>query len=193
MSRRKTLLSTALLAMVLVGAGVTWAQRESPPNKPPELSIEDYIEIQQLVARYPYPLDTNPDFGKSYAAQFTEDGIFHNQADHYYRGHADIASAANLNTRPPTPNNVGHFIFSHVIRPTANNGAVGNEQNFLISQAGEVIDGARASSIVSYQYVDIYEKTAAGWKFKVRSHPWPGAEPPDREGDRWRIRPLSRP
>jgi len=193
MSKRRTILGATLLAVALVGVVATWAQQESQPNKPPELLIEDYIEIQQLVARYPYPLDTNPDYGKSYAAQFTEDGIFHNQADHYYRGHADIASAANLNKRPPSPNNVGHFIFSHVIRPTANNGAVGNEQNFLISEAGEVIDGSRASSITSYQYVDIYEKTSAGWKFKVRSHPWPGAEPPEREGDRWRIRPLSRP
>lgn len=193
MSKRRTILGATSLVVVLVGAVATWAQQESPPNKLPELSIEDYIEIQQLVARYPYPLDTNPDYGKSYAAQFTEDGIFHNQADHYYRGHADIESAANLNKRPPTPNNVGHFIFSHVIRPTANNGAVGNEQNFLISETGEVIDGRRASSITSYQYVDIYEKTSAGWKFKVRSHPWPGAEPPEREGDRWRIRPLSRP
>jgi hypothetical protein len=187
------ILWATLLAVVLVGAVATWAQQRFQPNRPPDLSLEDYIEIQQLVARYPYPLDTNPDFGKSYAAQFAEDGIFHDQHDYYYRGQADIASAANLNRRPPNPNNVGHFIFSHVIRPTANNGAVGHEQNFLISEVGEAIDGRRAASIVSYQYVDIYEKTPAGWKFKVRSHPWPGAEPPEREGDRWRIRPLSRP
>ena len=193
MSKGRTLLSAMLFAVGLLGAAVTWAQQGFQPNKPPDLAIEDYIEIQQLVARYPYPLDTNPDFGKSYAAQFTEDGIFHDQHDWYYRGHADIESAANLNKRPSTPNNVGHFIFSHVIRPTANGGAVGNEQNFLISELGEAIDGRRAASIVSYQYQDIYEKTPQGWKFKVRSHFWPGAEPPEREGDRWRIRPLSRP
>ena len=141
MSKRRTILGATSLAVALMGVVAAWAQQGFQPNKPPELSIEDYIEIQQLVARYPYPLDTNPDYGKSYAAQFTEDGIFHNQADHYYRGHADIASAANLNKRPPTPNNVGHFIFSHVIRPTANSGAVGHEQNFLISEVGETIDG----------------------------------------------------
>ena len=173
-------------------AVVTWAQG-SRPNKPPALSIEDYIEIQQLVAHYPYPLDTNPDRGKSYAANFADDGIFHDQHDWYYRGHADIASAANLDKRPPTPDNVGHFIFSHVIEPTANGGAIGHEQNFLISSVGEEKDGMRAASIVSYQYEDIYEKTSKGWKFKVRTHPRPGADPPEREGDRWHIRPLSRP
>jgi hypothetical protein len=192
MAKWRTTLGATLLGVGLVGFVVTWAQGFRP-NKPPALSIEDYIEIQQLVAHYPYPLDTNPDRGKSYAANFAEDGVFHDQHDWYYRGHADIASAANLDKRPPTPNNVGHFIFSHVIEPTANGGAIGHEQNFLISSVGEEKDGMRASSIVSYQYEDIYEKTSKGWKFKVRTHPRPGADPPEREGDRWHIRPLSRP
>jgi len=192
MSKWRTVAGATLLSVGMVGAVATWAQG-SRPNNPPALSVEDYIEIQQLVAHYPYPLDTNPDGGKSYAANFAEDGVFHDQHDWYYRGRADIATAANLDKRPPSPNNVGHFIFSHVIEPTANGGAVGHQQNFLISEIGDAQGGRRAASIVSYHYEDIYEKTPAGWKFKVRTHPRPGADPPEREGDLWRIRPLSRP
>jgi hypothetical protein len=179
----------------LIGVVVTRAQELGfQPNIPPPLSLEDYIEIQQLVAHYPYPLDTNPDHGKSYAANFTEDGIFHDQHDWYYRGHKDITHAANFDRRPPSPNNVGHFIFSHEIWPTANGGAIGHEQNFLISEIGPPDkDGWRAASIVSYQYDDIYEKTPTGWKFKVRAHIRPGADPPEHEGDLWHIRSLDRP
>ena len=67
MSKWRTTLGATLLSVGLVGA-VTWAQG-SRPNKPPALSVEDYIEIQQLVAHYPYPLDTNPDHGKSVRRQ----------------------------------------------------------------------------------------------------------------------------
>ena len=148
--------TTALASGIgaLMGIVVTRAQeRGFHPNMPPPLSLEDYIEIQQLVAHYPYPLDTNPDHGKSYAANFTEDGIFHDQHDWYYRGRKDITHAANFDERPPSPNNVGHFIFSHEIWPTANGGAIGHETNFLISEIGPPDkNGFRAASIVSYQY-----------------------------------------
>ncbi len=197
MPKWKAAIGTALIGVGLVGlAGVVALAQQLGfhPNTPPPLSLEDYIEIQQLVAHYPYPLDRNPDHGKLYAANFAEDGIFHDQHDHYYRGHADIETAANFDKRPPTPNNVGHFIFSHVIEPTFNGGAIGTEVNFLISEIGPADrDGQRASSIVSYRYNDIYEKTPKGWKFKVRAHIRPGADPPEREGDLWHIRSLDRP
>jgi hypothetical protein len=182
-------LTTTALGLGVVGLVVVRAQ----PRKAPALSVEDYIEIQQLVAHYPYPLDTAKDQGKAYAANFEADGIFHDQHDHYYRGAADLATVANLDKREYTPNNVQHFISSHVIEPTENGGAIGHEELILVSDFGEEKDGRRAVSIVSYQYEDIYVKTPAGWRFKVRSHPRPGADPPDKEGALWHIRPLSRP
>jgi SnoaL-like domain len=182
-------LTTTALGLGVVG----WVVVRAQPRKPPALSVEDYFEIQQLVAHYPYPLDTAKDQGKAYAANFDTDGIFHDQHDHYYRGAADLATVANLDKREYTPDNVQHFISSHVIEPTENGGAIGHEELILVSDFGEEKDGRRAVSIVSYQYEDIYVKTPAGWRFKVRSHPRPGADPPDKEGELWHIRPLSRP
>ena len=184
------------LCFVVVAISVVRGQQQAQgfhPTKPPALAPEDYFEIQQLVAHYPYPLDTAKDQGKAYAANFTDDGIFHDQHDYYYRGQTDLASVANLNKRDYTPNNVQHFISSHVIEPTMNGGAIGHEELILVSDIGEAINGQRTATIVSYQYEDIYEKTPRGWRFKVRSHPRPGADPPDREGQLWHIRPLSRP
>src|SRR5688572_17039412 len=40
------------------------------------LTSMDYIEIQQLVSRYPYALDTGADGGYLYADLFTPDGVF---------------------------------------------------------------------------------------------------------------------
>jgi hypothetical protein len=40
------------------------------------LTAADYIEIQQLVSRYGYALDTHTDNGYAYADLFTADGVF---------------------------------------------------------------------------------------------------------------------
>ena len=45
-------------------------------TKGPSLTVGDYIEIQQLVSRYPYALDVDPDNGASYANLFTPDAVF---------------------------------------------------------------------------------------------------------------------
>ena len=40
------------------------------------LTAADYVEIQQLVARYAYAVDTHADNGYAYADLFAPDGVF---------------------------------------------------------------------------------------------------------------------
>jgi hypothetical protein len=48
------------------------ARASSKPTLPPQ----DVLDIQQLVARYPYTLDNGGEGGKALADLFTEDGVF---------------------------------------------------------------------------------------------------------------------
>ena len=54
------------------------------------LTPQDYIEIQQLVARYPYALDGGLGKGAVYADLFTPDGVFINQDGRHDGGRAAL-------------------------------------------------------------------------------------------------------
>ena len=53
--------------------GGTSAQQ---PSSPPVLDALDYLEIEQLVYRYGYALDTGADNGFAYADLYAPDGTF---------------------------------------------------------------------------------------------------------------------
>ena len=74
MSKLKCVIIAALLA---IPGG--WALR-AQTSRPASLAAADYIEIQQLVARYPYAVDMHGGDGSAYAALFTPDGSFGTQA-----------------------------------------------------------------------------------------------------------------
>src|SRR5262245_33465603 len=86
----------------------------APPGSGPRLTAEDYIEIQQLVARYPYALDQNPDDGRSYANLFTPDAVFRQPRTEGRQNLATMASRA-----PHGPKYTRHFLANHVIEATA--------------------------------------------------------------------------
>jgi hypothetical protein len=67
--------------------------------RPATLMAADYIEIQQLVARYRYALDHGGD-GSAYAALFMRDGSFGTQA----KGTGTLSSSisANMASRVPS-------------------------------------------------------------------------------------------
>jgi hypothetical protein len=65
-----TTLGCAALAIVMVQA------QQTKPWFLGHITPRDYIEVQQLAARYPYALDRGTDNGKTYAALFTADGVF---------------------------------------------------------------------------------------------------------------------
>src|ERR1700720_1595418 len=69
--------SKALIAAALGMCAVTLvAVQVQQRGKASTLTAQDYIEIQQLVAQYPYALDTGADSGYAYARLFASDGVF---------------------------------------------------------------------------------------------------------------------
>ena len=78
-----------LLIAALVAIPAAWALH-AQTARAPALTAADYLEIQQLPARYPYAVDMHGGDGSAYAALFTEDGTFGTQA----KGRAQLADLA---------------------------------------------------------------------------------------------------
>jgi hypothetical protein len=162
----------------------------APAAKGARLTAQDYVELQQLVARYPYALDMNSDNGQSYANLFTPDGSFGcvlpdgrvrqpgvpdqcvtqsgqltPQARPRAKGHEGLAKMVTTE-EPHGPNYARHFIFNHVIEPTAD-GAKGKEYAAVI----DIVPGQQGVSHSIYlvgRYDDEYVKTRQGWRFRTR-------------------------
>ncbi len=132
---------------------------QSTPSTP-KLRAEDYIEIQQLVARYPYALDQNGDDGRSYAHLFTTDGTFRQPRTEGRQNLATMASRA-----PHGRKYTRHFLTNHVIEATAD-GATGR-QYLVAVDIGEM--GQPSSIYLGGHYEDVYARTAEGWRFKTRT------------------------
>lgn len=134
----------------------------APPGAPVAggLSAEDYHEIRQLVSRYAWALDGNPDRGESYARLFAPDAIFGRPRT---TGRENLAKLAN--TQPHGPRYVRHFIANHVIDPSPG-GAVGR-QYVVIADIGESRQPSRIALVGLYD--DEYVRTAEGWRFKART------------------------
>jgi hypothetical protein len=125
-----------------------------------KLTAEDYIEIQQLVSRYPYALDQNPDEGASYANLFTTDAVFRQPRTEGRQNLATMASRA-----PHGAKYTRHFLANHVIEATAD-GAIG-KQYLVAVDIGEI--GQPSSIFLGGHYEDVYAKTPEGWRFTSRT------------------------
>jgi hypothetical protein len=124
------------------------------------LSADDYVEIQQLVSRYPFALDGDTDNGASYANLFTADAVFRQPKT---EGHEALAKLAM--TQPHGPRFVRHFITNHVIDATPD-GATGKEY-LIVIDIGE--NGMPSTIFLGGHYEDTYAKTPQGWRFKTRT------------------------
>jgi len=165
MDRMRKLVVVAFSLVAAFGAGVGFAELHGQQRKA-TLTPQDYMEIQQLVAKYPYTLDGGLDHGKALADLFTDDGEFHQQTGRVWRGRKELLTIADKTQE--TPNALGHFIMNHWIEPTAD-GAIGKEYLITISAFGDEKDGRRATTVTPYHYEDVYVKTPAGWRFKSRT------------------------
>lgn len=160
-----TIVASIAFAMVVVRAqpnNSLWTKEFG------HLTPTDYIEIQQLVARYPYALDRGTRHGKDFAALFTTDGVFEGNGK-YLKGRDALAKDADRGD--DAPQNVGHFTVNHIIEPGPTGGvdaAVGQQYLMLISAIGPEQNGRRAASISEWHYEDVYVKTSEGWLFKSR-------------------------
>jgi len=156
-SKLKYMIIVALLA---IPAG--WALRAQAPG-PATLAAGDYIEIQQLVARYPYAVDMHGGDGSAYAGLFTPDGSFGAQA----KGTAQLAElAAKTNKDRSGPAFTRHFVTNVVIKPSPE-GATG--RSYLV--ALDISEGGKPTTILhGGHYDDVYVKTPQGWRIKSRTY-----------------------
>jgi hypothetical protein len=161
----RTLSALVLAALVSVPA---FAQQ-----KPMTLSAMDYIEIQQLVAKYAKYIDTCSNNGYDYADLFTADGAFvpiiNGKPTAGIQGRERLAEVSGGGSRGCK--NVGwiqqgvrHLYPNHVIEATPD-GAKGTVDMLMIGLGGD-------PNKIQYDghYEDIYVKTPQGWRFKQRTH-----------------------
>ena len=67
----------ALWMILVVGIVAVIATMRAATTRTPTLTALDYIEIQQLVNRYAFAIDTCSNNGYDYADLYTPDGIFY--------------------------------------------------------------------------------------------------------------------
>lgn len=165
------------ILVVIVGAGVLAllvVQRQQSAAVAtaagPVLTAEDYIEIRQLVARYPHVLNTAANDGNDYADLFTADGVLVGRAVPFSQGREQLAALGRLGTSAENPGGtlrVRHFAMNHVITPSPE-GATGTQYLAVIVPG----DGEERAGVVSQggRFDDVYVKTPQGWRFKRRTY-----------------------
>ena len=179
------MVNNLLLAIVAAtGAAIVCAQ---PADKPllspdPRLTALDYMEIQQLSARYAFAIDHCSNGGYDYADLYVTDGEFAvaddwgatpEQRRFRATGRDALAVAAGGGPdgcRDPTTlmgYGISHIIVNHVITPTAD-GATGKSYLLAIGVGGEPTQIELQGG-----YEDVYVKTAEGWRFRSRIHVFP--------------------
>jgi hypothetical protein len=129
---------------------------------PSRLTVMDYLEIQQLVTRYAYALDSGVDSGRMYAGLFAHDGVFVQRTGQEISGDDNLAALAVRNQKGPLA--VFHFILNDIIEPSPE-GAIGKQ---YLSQL-KIGENGRPSEVSGGgHYDDVYVKTPEGWRFKRR-------------------------
>ena len=144
-------------------ANVTTVRSVQAQSTIQPLTALDYAEIQQLVARYSFALDSGAENGYAYADLFTPDGSFGTT-----KGRDQLAASAKPGGGhyPRGPEFVFHYTSNHVIDATAE-GARGRVYVVEVD-AGE--RGKKPALIEDGgHYSDTYVRTAQGWRFKTRT------------------------
>jgi len=143
------------------------------------LTAQDYIDIEQLNARYAFAIDQCTNSGYDYADLYTDDGTFGvseawgDKGKTYAAGRealATVAGGGKGGCRDPKGTigyGIKHVITDHVITPTAE-GAHGKSILLAFGVGG-------VATQVEHQggYEDTYVKTDKGWRMKSRVHVFP--------------------
>ena len=164
------MMKQTLIALSLAASALTPALAQ---QKPTTLTAMDYIEIQQLVAKYAKFIDSCSNNGYDYADLFTADGAFvpviNGKATAGIQGRERLAEVSGGGSRGCK--NVGwiqqgvrHLYPNHVIEATPD-GAKGTVDMLMIGLGGD-------PNKIQYDghYEDVYVKTPQGWRFKQRTH-----------------------
>ena len=160
--------ATALITISLFMLPVS-----SPAQESMELTALDYIEIQQLVAKYARAIDTCSNNGYDYADLYTLDGVFQPMVSGRsipgVQGRerlAEVSGGGSNECRnvPWIEQGVRHIYSNHIITPTPD-GATGTVDMMMIG-----LDSDPNKIAHDGYYEDVYLKTENGWRFKQRTH-----------------------
>jgi hypothetical protein len=178
MGSRTTWIGLSVAACLALSVGLQ-AQEARPKasTAPMELTALDYIQIQQLVAKYAQAIDTCSNNGYDYADLFTADGFFapftNGEIGRKSQGRDALArvSGGGPSAGPGGCTGAGwirqgvhHLYVNHIITPTPE-GATGQVNMLMIGLGGD-------KNKIEHDgyYDDTYEKTPQGWRFKSRVH-----------------------
>ena len=162
-----------ILATALTAAAALAGSTGSHAQTPKELTALDYIEIQQLVAKYARAIDTCSNNGYDYADLYTADGVFlpivNGKPAPGIKGREQLAAVSGGGSKgckdvPWIQQGVHHIYVNHIITPSPE-GATGTVDMMMIGLGG---DPNKIESDGYYE--DVYVKTAQGWRFKQRTH-----------------------
>jgi hypothetical protein len=158
------------------------SQAGAPPaNGVIKLTTQDYIEIQQLLAKYSFAIDECSNAGYDYADLYTPDGEFAvsdrwgggGKRTFVTTGREALARVAGgrdgkcVDPKSSPGYGISHLIDNHVITPTKD-GAVGKAYLLAIGVGKDPTKIERQGG-----YEDVYVRTRDGWRFKTRTHVWP--------------------
>ena len=159
-------LPSATFVFLCLGVGAS-ALAQAPARAAGELTALDYIEIEQLVAKYARAIDTCSNLGYDYADLFTADGAFipsfDGQRGTPWQGRERLAAASGGGANgcknvPWIEQGVRHIYTNHVITPTPE-GVKGVVDMLMIGLGGD-------PNKIEYDgyYEDTYVRTPDGWR-----------------------------
>jgi hypothetical protein len=172
-----------LVASLLLAAGAAGAQQPPATRPVTPLTALDILEIQQLLHKYAFALDTCSNNGYDYADLYTPDGIFYwGIGGRKSVGREQLAEAAGggkqgcrkLQTASRENPIQTHMTVNAVIEASPE-GAIGKSYLVYPGVQGITGDGTHNGHVGGYQ--DVYVKTAQGWRIRKRIHVFPPAIP----------------
>jgi len=163
----------AVTACFVMCVAVSTGARAQSAAARAELTALDYVQIEQLIAKYARAIDSCSNNGYDYADLFTADGAFVPSFDgkpgNAIQGRERLAAISGGGTNgcknvPWIEQGVRHIYTNHVITPSAE-GATGVVDMLMIGLGGD-------PNKIEYDgyYEDTYVKTPQGWRFKQRVH-----------------------
>jgi len=162
--RRLQLTSMLLLGL---GLGAVTVRAQTAPAEP-ALRARDYLEIEQLVYRYGWALDSGENDGFAYADLYAIDGTFtgtnQGASGRTYQGRENLAALARGPQRGPL--SVRHLVTNLIVTPTPE-GAVGRVYVGIFDPAEP---GTPPGAGHGGFYDDVYVKTNEGWRFGKRTY-----------------------
>ncbi len=153
-----------LVTTIAIAAALLGVVALAPAQSKGKLTGDDYLEIQQLYARYNMAIDSGD--AEGYAATFTKDGVFNT-----FTGHDALVEFIHNWRDKMGGANRRHWNTNLAIAPSPE-GATGAVYLLLVDV------GQKPPAIGSAAtYTDTLVKTPEGWRFKTRKTKGEGPAP----------------